>query len=144
MLRTFAKSSSSGSVSTIGHKTYEIGVSMARAISRFSRRTVTAMQVASVTLRVHQSKRVEALSAIDELMRHMRASPGCLTCRLLVDAIDGTELMLVSEWDDRQDVDAFFGSRDFVILAGMRILLREEPRAVLDEVLVRTRVPLRP
>ena len=85
MLRTCAKSSSSGSVSTIGHKTYEIGVSMARAISRFSRRAVTAMHVASVTLRVHQSKRVEALSAIDELMRHMRASPGCLTCRLLVE-----------------------------------------------------------
>jgi quinol monooxygenase YgiN len=101
------------------------------------------MQVASVTLRVLQRKRVEALSAIDELMRHMRTSPGCLSCRLLVDAVDGTELMLISEWDDRRDVDAFLGSHNFLILTGMRILLREDPHAVLDDVSVRTRLSLK-
>src|SRR4029453_11459010 len=100
------------------------------------------MQVASVTLRVHQRKRVEALSAIDELMRHMRASPGCVSCRLLVDAVDGTDLTLISEWDDRGDVETFLGSRNFLILTGMRILLREDPQAVLDDVAVRTRVSL--
>jgi quinol monooxygenase YgiN len=101
------------------------------------------MQVASVTLRVHQRKRVEALSAIDELMRHMRASPGCVSCRLLVDAVDGTDLTLISEWDDRRDVETFLGSRNFLILTGMRILLREDPQAVLDDVAVRTRVSLK-
>lgn len=98
------------------------------------------MHVASVTLRVHQRKRVEALSAIDELMRHMRASPGCLSCRLLVDPEEGTDLTLISEWDERRDVDAFVASRDFLILKGMRILLREDPQAVLDEIAVRTRL----
>ena len=102
------------------------------------------MQVASVTLRVHQKKRVEALSAIDELMRQMRASPGCLSCRLLVDSVDGTDLRLISEWDERRDVEAFLASRNFLILTGMRILLREDPQAVLDEITARTRVSLRP
>jgi quinol monooxygenase YgiN len=108
-----------------------------------SRLPVTEMQVASVTLRVHQRKRVEALSAIDELMRQMRESPGCLSCRLLVDAVDGTDLMLISEWDERRDVEAFLGSRNFLILTGMRILLREDPQAVLDEITARTRVSLK-
>ena len=101
------------------------------------------MQVASVTLRVDQRKRSEALSAIDALMRHMRAWPGCLTCRLYVDATDGTELVLMSEWDERRDVEEFLASRDFLILKGMRILLREDPQALLDDVRSRTQVPLK-
>jgi quinol monooxygenase YgiN len=91
---------------------------------------------------VSQRKRVEALSAIDELMRHMRGWPGCLSCRLLIDASDGGDLILVSEWDERRDVDAFLASRDFLILKGMRILLREAPHAVLDEIVNRTRMSL--
>jgi quinol monooxygenase YgiN len=101
------------------------------------------MQVASVTLRVHQRKRVEALSAIDELMRHMRAWPGCLSCRLLMDVVNGSDLMLISEWDERRDLEAFLSSRDFLILQGMRILLREDPFAVLDEIAARVSVPLK-
>lgn len=96
------------------------------------------MHVASVTLRVHQRKRVEALSAIDALIRHLRASPGCLSCRLVVDAVEGTELTLISEWEERCDVETFLASRDFLILKGMRILLREDPQAVVDEVATRT------
>jgi quinol monooxygenase YgiN len=73
-------------------------------------------------------------------MRHMRTSPGCLTCRLLVDPDDGTELTLVSEWDERRDVEAFVASRDFLIIKGMRMLLREDPQAVLDEIASRERL----
>jgi hypothetical protein len=50
--------------------------------------------------------------------------------------------MLISEWDERKDLEAFIGSRDFVILQGMRILLREDPLAVLDEIAARECVPL--
>lgn len=100
------------------------------------------MLVASVILRVDLRKRMEALSAIDALMRHMRAWPGCLSCRLFVDASDGTELVLMSEWGERRDVDEFLASRDFLILKGMRILLREDPQALVDDVRSRTRVSL--
>ena len=47
---------------------------------------------------------------------------------------------LISEWALRRDLDGFLSSRDFLIIQGMRILLREEPRAVLDEVVVRKQV----
>ena len=101
------------------------------------------MLVASVTLRVDLRKRMEALSAIDALMRDMRACPGCLGVRLFVDAADGTELVLMSEWDERRDVDGFLESRDFLILQGMRILLREDPSALVDDVRSRTSVSLK-
>lgn len=98
------------------------------------------MQVATVILRVHQHKRTEALSAIDELMRRMREWPGCKSCRLLADAENGIDLTLISEWEMRRDLDGFLASRDFLILQGMHILLREEPQAMLDEVVARKKV----
>ena len=99
------------------------------------------MHVASVTLRVRYDKRLEALSAIDELMRRMRSWPGCMACRVLVDVDDATELRMVSEWNGRRDLENFLASREFLVLQGMRILLREEPEAVLDEVVVRSTMP---
>jgi quinol monooxygenase YgiN len=101
-----------------------------------------AMHVASVNLYVRNQTRAEALSAIDELIRRTRAWPGCLKCRLLTDADDMTALTLVSEWDTRQALDGFLASREFLILKGMRILLREDPEAVLDEVVARARLRL--
>jgi quinol monooxygenase YgiN len=100
-----------------------------------------AMHVASVTLRVRPEKRHEALSAIDELMRRMRSSPGCLACRLLADTGDDTNLRLVSEWKARLDLEQFLASREFQVLQGMRILLRAEPEAILDEVVLRAPMP---
>ena len=99
------------------------------------------MHVASVTLRVRPDKRLEALSTIDELLRRMRSWPGCLTCRVLADVDDTNELRLVSEWNGRRDLENFVASREFLVLQGMRILLREEPEAVLDEVAVRAPMP---
>lgn len=99
------------------------------------------MHVATVALLVHRHKRQEALSAIEELMRRMRAWPGCVGCRLLSDAHNHDNLTLISEWRQRRDVDGFLGSREFLILKGMRILLREEPEAVVDEVVTRKSVP---
>jgi len=99
------------------------------------------MHVATVALLVHRHKRHEALSAIEELMRRMRAWPGCVACRLLSDANNSDDLSLISEWRQRRDLDGFLGSHDFLILKGMRMLLRQEPEAVLDEIVTRKSVP---
>jgi quinol monooxygenase YgiN len=99
------------------------------------------MHVATVALLVHRHKRHEALSAIEELMRRMRAWPGCIGCRLLTDATNGDNLTLISEWQQRRELDGFLGSHDFLILKGMRMLLRQEPEAVLDEIVTRKSVP---
>jgi quinol monooxygenase YgiN len=100
------------------------------------------MHVATVNLRVRDDKRSEALSAIDGFIRRMHAWPGCLTCRLLSDAGDTQLLTLVSEWDSREALDGFLASREFLILQGMRMVLRDDPQVILDEILLRSRVPL--
>lgn len=100
------------------------------------------MHVATVILRVRDDKRAEALSAIDGFTRRMHMWPGCLTCRLLTDAGDNQTLTLVSEWDSREGLDGFLESREFLILQGMRVVLREEPQVILDEILLRSRISL--
>jgi quinol monooxygenase YgiN len=100
------------------------------------------MHVATVNLRVRDDKRSEALSASDGFIRRMHAWPGCLTCRLMVDASDGQLLTLVSEWDSREALDDFLESREFLIIQGMRMVLRDDPQVILDEILVRSRMSL--
>ena len=100
------------------------------------------MHIATMNLRVRDDKRSEALSAIDGFIRRMRAWPGCLTCRLLADASDGEMLTLVSEWDSREGLDGFISSREFLILQGMRMVLRDDPQVILDEILLRSRMSL--
>jgi quinol monooxygenase YgiN len=100
------------------------------------------MHIATVNVRVREDKRSEALSAIDGFIRRMHAWPGCLTCRLLTDASDGQALTLVSEWDSREALDSFLASREFLILQGMRMVLRDDPQVVLDEILLRSRISL--
>jgi quinol monooxygenase YgiN len=101
-----------------------------------------SMHVATVNLRVKDDKRAEALSAIDGFIRRMHMWPGCLTCRLMTDAGDTQLLTLVSEWDSREALDGFLASREFLILQGMRLVLREDPQVILDEILLRSRMLL--
>jgi quinol monooxygenase YgiN len=109
---------------------------------RFAGRMRPAMHIATMNLRVRDDKRSEALSAIDGFIRRMRSWPGCLTCRLLADASDGESLTLVSEWDSREGLDGFLASREFLILQGMRMVLRDDPQVILDEILLRSRMSL--
>jgi quinol monooxygenase YgiN len=101
-----------------------------------------AMHVATVNLRVKENKRTEALSAIDGFIRRLHSCPGCLTCRLMADAGDSQLLTLVSEWDSREALDGFLSSREFLILQGMRMVLRDDPQVILDEILLRSRMLL--
>jgi quinol monooxygenase YgiN len=100
------------------------------------------MHIATVNLHVRDDKRTEALSAIDGFIRRMHSWPGCLTCRLLADAGDNQMLTLVSEWDSREGLDGFLASREFLVLQGMRVVLRDDPQVILDEILLRSRLSL--
>jgi quinol monooxygenase YgiN len=92
------------------------------------------MTLASINFRARPHKRGELLSAVDVTVERMRALPACERCRLFVDAEDPCSFTLTSEWQSSSDAEAFFSSRDFYIFRGMRILLRDEPIIVLDEV----------
>ena len=63
---------------------------------------------------------------------------GCSRSRVMNDTDDINTFVLVSEWKEPGQADVFFGSREFHIFKGIRILLRDEPYIVLDD--VRTRM----
>ena len=92
------------------------------------------MIVASISFRARPHKRAELLSAVEVTMERMRSRPGCERSRLLVDTEDPNAFTLASEWQSAADAEAFFESREFQVFRGLRILLKEEPVIVLDEV----------
>jgi quinol monooxygenase YgiN len=92
------------------------------------------MLLASVHFRAQAHKRAEILSAVDELLGRMRQWPGCGGCRLMVDTEDPNSFTIASEWQSSRAANAFVDSREFQAFRGIRILLREEPVMVLDEV----------
>jgi quinol monooxygenase YgiN len=95
------------------------------------------MLIASISFRVRPYKRDEALSAVDALVERMRASAGCARGRILADLEDQNLVVVTSEWHDANAAEAFFDSREFQIFKGVRILMREEPFIVLDDVRAR-------
>jgi len=56
---------------------------------------------------------------------------------VLSDSEDQNLFVVTSEWSDASAADAFFGSRQFQIFKGVRILMREEPFIVFDDVRAR-------
>lgn len=96
------------------------------------------MLLAAVSFRAQPHKRGELLSVVDDIVLRMRQAPGCGRARLLVDADDSNAFQLESEWQALDTAERFFESREFQIFKGIRILLRDEPVMVLDEVQSRT------
>jgi quinol monooxygenase YgiN len=94
---------------------------------------LTVILVVSIALRARPHKRPELLSAVDVIVERMRATPACERCRLLVDTEDPNAFTLTSEWKSSSDAEVFFSSRNFQILKGVRMLLKEEPVMLLDE-----------
>jgi quinol monooxygenase YgiN len=96
------------------------------------------MLLASLTFRVQPFKRAEALSSVDALVHRMRGTSGCLRSRVLIDTEDANSFMVTSEWMDPATAEAFFASGDFRVFRGIRILLRDQPLIVLDDIRTRT------
>jgi quinol monooxygenase YgiN len=96
------------------------------------------MLLATIGFRAQPYKREEALSAADALVQRMRANADCARCRVLTDSEDQNAFVVASEWNDLSAAESFFNSREFQIFKGVRILMRDEPFIVLDD--VRTRV----
>ena len=96
------------------------------------------MILLSMRFRAHPSKRHEVLSAIDTVIERMQLSSGCTESRLFADTEDPDAFALRSEFESIDDADVFFTSEDFRVLRGLRMLLRDEPFVVVDEVRGRT------
>jgi quinol monooxygenase YgiN len=101
------------------------------------------MLVASIHLHVRADKRGEFVSAVSDLLDAVRWAPGCLGCRLLTECEDRNGFVLVSEWDGRSFLNRHIESREFQILEGMRMLLTEDSRLIVDDVVTRATIPVR-
>lgn len=95
------------------------------------------MTVAWLNFRLQAHKHAEVVSAVDELKERMRRATGCTHARLYANNEDPLALSLLSEWQTSDDAASFFGSREFQVFRGIRILLRGEPLIVFDEVQTR-------
>jgi quinol monooxygenase YgiN len=98
---------------------------------------------ASLNFRVQTHKRAEVLSAAEALVRRMRTVPGCTRSLLLADVEDPSSLTLASEWSDSRSAEAYFQSHELHSFLALRILLREEPFIVFDEIGARVTRPVR-
>jgi quinol monooxygenase YgiN len=67
----------------------------------------------------------------------MRMAAGCDRSRLMLDADDPNTFAVISEWQSAETADRFFSSHQFQIFKGIRILLRDEPVIVLDQIQTR-------
>ena len=99
---------------------------------------MTMTYVATIVLQVRPSKRPEVISAIRQVMRGLRMTPGCVVCRSLTEADDANTLMVVSEWSSEEALEELLKSEEFLVLRGMRMLLQKSTQLVVDEVAART------
>ena len=94
--------------------------------------------IATIVLEVRPSKRPEVLSAIRQVMRGLRMTPGCVVCRSVTEADDANTVMVVSEWNTEDALEELLKSEEFLVLRGMRMLLQKSTQLVVDEVAART------
>ena len=96
------------------------------------------MVLLSFAFRTQSNKRDEVLSAVDGAVERLRHLPGCSRGRLFADSEDPDSFTLVSEFASVDQADVFLACKEFQVLKGIRMLLRDEPIVVLDD--VRTRL----
>ena len=93
------------------------------------------MLLATINFRAQPHKRAEALGAVDSLVQRMRGYVGVRPQpRPRPTRTTRTCFLIASEWQDTGAAEAFFRSREFQIFKGVRILMRDEPLIVLDDV----------
>jgi quinol monooxygenase YgiN len=99
--------------------------------------------ICSLACRIRSEKQAEFLTAMQDLMEHTRWLPGCFGCRLVAELGEPSAVTMMSEWTDRESLDQFLRSTEYRIMLGMRILMDEEPRVSVDQVVTRTHMPTR-
>jgi quinol monooxygenase YgiN len=99
--------------------------------------------LASIPFRASPHQRAEILDAVGETVKRMRRAAGCGRSRLFEDVEDPNSYVLVSEWYSSNLAETFFDSREFRIFKGVRILLKDKPVILLDDVRARSTSLLR-
>jgi quinol monooxygenase YgiN len=100
--------------------------------------------IGSFVCRVKPDKQSEFCASVADLMDRVRSQEGCVDCRLAADVETTGTFSVLSEWIDRTSLDRFLQSSEYRVLKGMRILMQDEPRFAIEEVLRLSRPPFSP
>ena len=98
------------------------------------------MLIGWLTCHVKSEHESEFLASAGTLLERTRQFNGCLACRIVAEHPDSRSYLLITEWADRGTFDRFVASREFHILRGMQILMRDEVSFVVDDVLTRAQI----
>jgi quinol monooxygenase YgiN len=100
--------------------------------------------VGSFVCRVKPDKRSEFCASVGDLIDRVRWQQGCVNCRLAVDVEMPGTYSVQSEWMNRASLDRFLQSGEYRVFKGMRVLMQDEPRFAIEEVLRRSTPPFSP
>ena len=95
------------------------------------------MLIGSFVCRVKPDKQSEFCASVADLMDRVRWLEGCRECRLVADVEMAGTYTVLSEWVDRTSLDRFLQSPEYSVLKGMRILMEDEPRLGVNEVVIK-------
>ena len=91
--------------------------------------------------RTSEAQDVGALARLVLEQRQQLDAQGPLIDDPVVECDASETFSLLAEWNARHAFDRFLESGELVILQGMRLLLRDDPHAVIDEIVTRARLP---
>jgi quinol monooxygenase YgiN len=123
---------------SISHRAYSGARQNRRSAERVRNPDLGTLYLASVILQVRPGKRPEVLSAIQQLVRRMRALPECMGCRSHAATDDENTFVLISEWITHTAPDDLLKLDEFLVLRGMRILLERDTKIIVSEIASRT------
>ena len=92
------------------------------------------MIVCTVRLLVSQTDRRQIITSLIPLIGWTRVQPGCRACHLLTDLEEPRAIVVMEEWDTRDDLDRHLRSKDYRRLLAAIELSQEAPEIHFDSV----------
>jgi quinol monooxygenase YgiN len=80
-----------------------------------------------VKMNVLAEKRKEVWQTINSLAVHMKTAKGCEGAGFYQNSDDDGDILFLTTWADRDALDAYLKSFEFMVLVGTRSLLSKEP-----------------
>ncbi len=89
------------------------------------------MALVLVKMNVLAEKRKEVWQTLNSLAVHMKTANGCNGAVFYQNAADDGEILFLTTWADRDALDAYLKSFEFMVLVGIRSLLSKEPTILI-------------
>jgi quinol monooxygenase YgiN len=87
------------------------------------------MLVATIRLRISQEDRKELTQTLSSLSNTIKDQKGCRSCRVYRQLNNDDAIVLIEEWETRDDWDSHLRSTEFAVLHGAMKLVND-PTAV--------------